>query len=817
MFKKYLTSLILWLVAIGGFLGVWPTIQIDNSVHIIWVTSLDQAYAASWDPVKETDDEATRKLYNGIATTVNLLLDLLTILVTPAIMLAGWLISPDWTSGDLFNLRPTIHSLWVVVSNIVYFIYAILLIVIALATIFNSEHYGYKAMLPKLALGIILVPLTWWAVQFTISLATYVTASVVSIPHETMFKLDESKCSWDSKNCWQNRPSIPKEITFINAPSWSSKELADSYNQSNAASSKWVLCSAESCYTPKQFLQSLWWTYGHLIVYAYDVFRISDVKQIDTKWNKVSSIIWIIHQWIIGSILFAVFWVLILALVAMLFLRAIKLWFYAIFSPLFTLHFVTWGAIFWWEWKESSFNIKEFIGLAFLPAVVGLALSFWLVIIGAIQSTSEQNPNIQPCNKDNIVWDSSSPDAGCKILGFMGNDNNKIVKILEDNWGSNYITVNKVIIWWITFKFYGEPVWQAWVAKVVEDANNSTGVIWSASGTIGTLIVDIIAIIFIWVAFMAAKGISKAVSAVVDPFEKMGKNIGDLGMKLPKYMPLPIPGGSIQGMEKSSWMINQLVDAKFDKDFKSKWLGKRLNDALWGWSTEEIARFRQATKATHANQALKDTSAIATDMRNNGRGETLYKSEEFRSDLKELIKRMKKEGVADTEIHKIGWQWLVDLVKKVDKDGNWLNDDDITKAMAHFAWNRESALNVTSAKNYLDRKWNTDTTSSTQTNNINIRINTDDKTKPVIKIGDTDIKPDKMDGSTIGNAIIETGKKFKKNDFTESFTNALAETNEYWKMGEKGRVLNSDWDTLLKNVISTLDNNKAKFSWVESK
>jgi hypothetical protein len=109
-----------------------------------------------------------------------------TMLVSPAIMLAGWLMSPDWTSGDLFGLREVMYSLWVTISNITYFIYAVLLIFIALATIFGQENYGYKAMLPKLALGIILVPFTWWFVQWTISLATIVTASVITIPNEAL-------------------------------------------------------------------------------------------------------------------------------------------------------------------------------------------------------------------------------------------------------------------------------------------------------------------------------------------------------------------------------------------------------------------------------------------------------------------------------------------------------------------------------------------------------------------------------------------------------------------------------------------------------
>jgi hypothetical protein len=97
--------------------------------------------------------------------------------------------SPDWTSGDLFGLREPMHKMWIIVSNIVYFIYAILLIIIALATIFGKDNFSYKAMIPRLALGILMVPFTWWFVQWTISLATVVTASVISIPMD-MIKED---------------------------------------------------------------------------------------------------------------------------------------------------------------------------------------------------------------------------------------------------------------------------------------------------------------------------------------------------------------------------------------------------------------------------------------------------------------------------------------------------------------------------------------------------------------------------------------------------------------------------------------------------
>ena len=57
---------------------------------------------------------------------------------------------------------------------------------IALGTMFGQDKFSYKVMLPKLALGILMVPFTWWFVQWTISIASVVTAAVITIPNETM-------------------------------------------------------------------------------------------------------------------------------------------------------------------------------------------------------------------------------------------------------------------------------------------------------------------------------------------------------------------------------------------------------------------------------------------------------------------------------------------------------------------------------------------------------------------------------------------------------------------------------------------------------
>ena len=178
--------------------------------------------------------------------------------------------SPDWTSGDLFGLRTPMYSLWVTVSNIVYFVYAILLILIALGTMFGKESFSYKVMLPKLALGILMVPFTWWLVQWTISLSAVVTASVITIPMETI--------STD-KNGWMSKPSIPTRVTI-------------NEDESGKAKTKTTKCSdaPSNCVSPTIFLRDQSGMYGYMMVYAYSVFKLDQIKDLSFDVDSVRKV-----------------------------------------------------------------------------------------------------------------------------------------------------------------------------------------------------------------------------------------------------------------------------------------------------------------------------------------------------------------------------------------------------------------------------------------------------------------------------------------------------------------------------------------------
>lgn len=108
--------------------------------------------------------------------------------------------------------------------------------------------------------------------------------------------------------------------------------------------------------------------YGPLIVYGYSVFKFEKITRLDSKLDVASAALKIVHTSIISTIMFAVFGLLTLALASMLLVRAMKLWMYAIFAPLFTFRFVAGSNLMGGD--DDSFSIKEFIGLAFVPAIV---------------------------------------------------------------------------------------------------------------------------------------------------------------------------------------------------------------------------------------------------------------------------------------------------------------------------------------------------------------------------------------------------------------------------------------------------------------
>lgn len=527
----------------------------------------------------KTSQEDIQKWYKAFLDILNVAIWLLTAILTPLIMLSWWLMSPDWTSWDMFNFRWPMHNLWKIVSNIVYFVYAILLIIVAIWTIFSSKNYNYKNMLFKILIWLIMVPFTWWFVQVIISTAAAVTASVLSIPQEAIERLEITK-SWTEEN-WYNKPIISKKIDL--------KQVYHEWDQEES-------CNENNCISIKNFFKEWGWIYGSLLIYAYWIFKIQKFKAIDTESTVdiVNNIIDLIGQWAINSIMFIVFGLLIIALTSILFVRTFWLWIYTIFSPLFTLNF----ALQWSNNKSlERFNIKEFVSAAFVPAVIGFILSLWIIVIASVQwamsSINEQNNNNIDVDCKSIISDAQE----CrKLLTLFGNPNNFFYSGINKKEDKEKQIATTTSFWWMYISGVDIRLnWSSEKNKVWEKKEWDWRIKnYSITTMLWTIIIDFIALIFIWIAFMSGAKISSITNTVIKPFESIRAQVSEIPNSLAGWVPIPY-FGNVKWV--STWLsqINQWIQQKIDQEAKES---KFFQAAGWKAESKETREARIDTESS---------------------------------------------------------------------------------------------------------------------------------------------------------------------------------------------------------------------------
>lgn len=158
----------------------------------------------------------------------------------------------------------------------------------------------------------------------------------------------------------------------------------------------------------------------------------------------------------------------------------------------------------------------------------------------------------------------------------------------------------------VTTTFNGKAGASTDDAVAVDSVNTVTGVFNSAGGIFGTLIIDIIALVFIWMAFMAAKTVNKTVSMAFEPFEKIGSQVGSLAKSIPKYVPIPLPGGSIAGASRAVTDLAHIPEVAANKRYENSSVGKLLHANL------NIPQ----SEAKKLEEALKKGTVSTLDMEN---------------------------------------------------------------------------------------------------------------------------------------------------------------------------------------------------------
>ncbi|MDP5038816.1 MAG: hypothetical protein NWP80_00020, partial [Candidatus Gracilibacteria bacterium] len=139
------------------------------------------------------DTSSGEDITKGTIEIFNLIFMLISGFIGIISLFMGFLLSPEWANGNFMGLEPVLKQIWIFISNIVYFIFAILIVFIAVMNILGKQDYQLKTVLPRFIVGILIVPFSWFIVQFTIALSSILAIGVLAIPYDTLTSLGDKK------------------------------------------------------------------------------------------------------------------------------------------------------------------------------------------------------------------------------------------------------------------------------------------------------------------------------------------------------------------------------------------------------------------------------------------------------------------------------------------------------------------------------------------------------------------------------------------------------------------------------------------------
>jgi len=492
------------------------------SFFIIFIFSIwDNAFAVTenwWAKSTTTDWMST------LVEWINFLIKISSTIIGLLSALIALLLNPGWINGTIFGLDVYLKDIWILISNIVYFAFAFILIIISFMNIVWQwgGTWELKSALPKFVIWVIMVPFTWFFVQFVLSVSAFLTVAVLSLPYDVMENKDAYLEIEKNKIC--------TNLTFdlrTNSSTDTTKQVEECTEKKDGQGKDWEYLWDLLSWNVK----STWASssiFSIINVYTYWVMKIQDLTSV-TK-SQLEDIKTLTDLWlklIFDIIFIIVFLIIMVALFMALFARWTWLWIYAMFSPIFGLLFFFWKSKDW----VAKISPLEFIKLALVPVYVSAALAFGMIFmfVAAHWLTTKQE-NGESFIEDVSTWDEKA--SRLKIWVFS-------------------ITL-KWIKWWEVKK------WKDWT---------SFNTLWN---WIGQLLLEIFWLVILWIAVMAALKSSEITHNVVKPIISFGESIWSLVAKAPQYAPIiPTPGGgmSTRWLQSAGSTIVWDIDSKFSRQW----------------------------------------------------------------------------------------------------------------------------------------------------------------------------------------------------------------------------------------------------------
>ncbi len=492
--------------------------------------------------------------------------------------LVGLFLNPSWTTGSVFWISEKLHDLWILVSNLVYFIFMLILLAIAFMNIIWQWKWVFelKQALPRLIIWILMVPLSWLLVSWVVSIASSLTASVITLPFESFknttaiqqlektnicISTDIWNLNWHHANPWEYK-AWGENKQWTNA--WDTTILNNWDNQ--------VVLSCKQTKSIKEIMDSPNWAFWILNFYTYWVMAIDEKMKVfsNSLWDKVDSLFSVLWKIWFDWIFIIIYFILVAALFLALFVRWIRLWIFMVFSPIFWLFFFFWKD---WVWENKEFSIKELISLALVPVYVAWALSFWLLFIVVIWEW------IWSWNA-NLFSVYSTPDDWITTLNILWTFDLTIHS--DFSWISdkkNIKSFEQVIWWWL---------WMVW---------------W--------IIMNLFWLIVLWIAIITALKQSKITWAIIKPIADFGSQVWDLMKSVPKYIPIPWTNISFEWLSNLPSTINSTMSSRAKNSWSALWaeIWWKFADIIWlQWNKTTKSLENMAWRLKEINLQLKNNN-----------------------------------------------------------------------------------------------------------------------------------------------------------------------------------------------------------------
>jgi hypothetical protein len=644
---------------------------------IVSFLSSDITFAASWDTMAQ-----------GIAKWANEFLSVVSLFTWLLTYLATMFLSPEWINGSLFWMNGKFKVIWIMVSNIVYFVFAFIIIWIAFMNIIwkNADQYQLKQALPRFIVWVLIVPFSWFLVQFILSISAILTVSALTLPYDSFKEYETAAWKLMIPSECKVDLSSQKEWEYINCDKAEKIPLSKVLNSWDSSS-------------------AIYWV---LSMYTFWVTWLSNVDSV--KFDEIDQLkqLWDIAMKLVFDVLFIfIYFILLVALWLVLMIRWIYIWIYIMLSPIFWLMYFfdkkDWGG----DWFFAKFNLKEFIALAMVPVYTMLALSFWMLFIYVVwtwmwlKSTNNINSfNITSTKTESTItiWKEVGSQIKFTVSGALWTTSDKLTNLIWD--GKN------VVLWYI------------WM-----------------------LILKLFGIVVLWWTVMAAMRTSEITKTIVEPLHQFGTKVWWIVSSAPWNIPI-FGGQSMKSMDnvasQISWWISSNQSNKASEFMKknpflpwSNWassiadLTKIKNTMNWKKSDPmfQIKSVEEwlikAWSAVNARSLEASRWLILDALKNLGLNTdgkitiNSLKDEKSFNEAMNLIDKRANEydmpfmpdktwsGIVDTDVNSFIKKWIVS-----DYSPTWWNSNSqITSQNSSEDWR---ILNITlnNQKVHFDNKWN---------------------------------------------------------------------------------------------------------------